>query len=85
MRDRDFERRRSGSRAPRSLGPRWAALLLALACASPAVAADDEDKPKQREYVLQYVMVVLLTGLGIWGICKPSPRKAEEPPVYGSG
>ena len=46
----------------------------------PAINDDDPlavapaQEPKGREYVTQYVLVVVLVGLALFGICKPSPR-----------
>lgn len=38
-------------------------------------------EPQTRSYVAQYVMVVVLAGLAIAAICKPSYRQKKEEPL----
>lgn len=57
-----------------------AAAVLAMAWVAPAAAqVGGEEKPKPKQYVVQYTLVVLLVALGVTVVCRPSNR-LDEPP-----
>ncbi len=61
-------------------GARWliVALVLSLAAVSPASAAPKkkaEEVAATKSYVVPYMVVLALVGLGLMSVCRPSKRK----------
>jgi hypothetical protein len=59
---------------------RWlvAALVVSLSMASPVLAAPkkiDKESAPTKSYVLPYLIVMALVGVGIMTVCRPSRRK----------
>lgn len=52
--------------------------LLLLVLGVPTSALAQDDGPTERDYVLPYVAVVVLAGLGIAAAAKPSRRERDE-------
>lgn len=55
-----------------------ATLLLLLVLSVPNVAWAQDEAPTERDYVLPYVAVTVLAGLGIAAAAKPSRRERDE-------
>jgi hypothetical protein len=53
-------------------------LAACLLYSSPVFAQGGAEPPSGRGYLLPYMLVVLLSGMAVWSVCKSSLRQGKE-------